>query len=231
LADALRDRSELTGIEREYEPNQPGFDVRLDRAHAAEIGVDARQAAEAIQAFFASAEVGEFIERDRQYTVLLEAADRASDAPEDLRQVWVRAGSGDLVPLDGLVDVTERASVRAYNRFNRQPVVEVSATLGDGADLSAGIEAVREEADALPAGAAIAWDGQARQYLEASGGAAVTFGIALLLVFLVLAAQFESFLLPVVILLSTPLAAAGALLALWVAGLPSRSTPRSGWCC
>jgi multidrug efflux pump len=215
LAERARALPELSGVEREYSETQPILRVSVNRDRAREIGVDARAVSQALEAFFASREVTEWIDRDRQYPVLLEARERDRDSPADLSRIYLRAAGGALVPLDGLVEVERSASVRAYNRFNRQPAVEVSAALGDGADLGAAIEALERAAEGLPAGATISWDGQAREYLDTSSGVVTTFALALLVVFLVLAAQFESFVLPVTILLSTPLAAAGALFALF----------------
>jgi multidrug efflux pump len=150
--------------------------------------------------------------------VILQAPDDRRTRAEDLRGINVRAETGELVPLDGLVTLERRATVRAYNRFNRQPSVEVSASLSDGVDLGSAIATVEQIADELPAQMQISYSGQAESFQETSGGIAVTFGLALLVVFLVLAAQFESFVQPVVILLSVPLAVAGSLLTLLVLG-------------
>lgn len=122
------------------------------------------------------------------------------------------------MPLDGLVEVTRQASVRAYNRHDRQPSVEVSASLASGTDLGTAIEIVEAAADSVPSGMQIDYSGQAESYQEISGEIVVTFTLALVVVFLVLAAQFESFLQPVVILLSVPLAITGALITMFVLG-------------
>ncbi len=218
MEDRLRAESALTGVRRDYEINTPGYDISVDRDLAREIGVDARAISNVVRTFFASEEVTEFISRDRQYPVILQAPDAARTAPDDLRGLNVRSASGELVPLDGLVSLERRASVRAYNRYDRQPSVEVSASLAEGVDLAAAIAAVERIAADMPAEMSIAYSGQAETFQETSSGIAVTFGLALLVVFLVLAAQFESFIQPVVILLSVPLAAAGALLTLLVLG-------------
>ncbi len=218
LSAALRDVPELTDVRRDYEVNTPGYDIAVNRDLARQIGIDARTVSDAVRTFFASAEVTEFISRDRQYPVILQAPDRRRAAPEDLRGLNVRTASGALVPLDGLVTLERRASVRAYNRYDRQPSVEISASLPEGVDLGAAIAAVDRAAAALPSDMGIAYTGQARTFQETSSGLAVTFGLAFLVVFLVLAAQFESFVQPVVILLSVPLAAAGALLTLALLG-------------
>ena len=218
LEQALRDNADIVGVRRAYDVNTPGFDINVNRAMAREIGVDARAISDAVRTFFASAEVTEFISQDRQYPVILQAPDERRAAAEDLRGINVRASNGQLVPLDGLVTLERRASVAAFNRFNRQPSVEISASLADGVDLGSAIATVERIADGLPAQMQIFYSGQAESFQETSGGIVTTFALALLVVFLVLAAQFESFIQPVVILLSVPLAVAGALLTLFALG-------------
>jgi multidrug efflux pump len=180
--------------------------------------VEARVIANSVRTFFASAEVTEWIDRDRQYPVILQAPEGDRVDTSDLLGLQVRTASGGLVPLDGLVDVERRASVRAYERLDRQPTVEVSAALADGTDIGTAIDTVERLAGDLPTGHGLSWSGQAESYQDTSGGVLATFGLALLVVFLVLAAQFESFVQPVIILLSVPLAVAGALATLFALG-------------
>ena len=220
LTDRLREEPDLVGVRRAYEINTPGYDIRVNRAMAREIGIEARAISDSVRAFFASAEVTEFIDRDRQYPVILQAPEARRAAPEDLRGLNVRTESGVLVPLDGLVELDRRASVRAFNRFDRQPSVEISASLADGVDLASAIATVERIAADLPDQMQISYTGQAESYRETSGGILATFALAIVVVFLVLAGQFESFVQPVVILLSVPLAAAGALLTLLALGEP-----------
>lgn len=218
MAQRLRNDPDIIDVRRAYEINTPGYDIKVNRALAREIGVDARAISDAVRTFFASSEVTDFISQDRQYPVILQAPDARRAATEDLRGVNVRTESGELVPLDGLVTLERRASVRAFNRFNRQPSVEISASLADGVDLGSAIATVERIAEDLPSQMQIFYSGQAERFQETSGGIALTFALALLVVFLVLAAQFESFIQPVVILLSVPLAVAGALLTLLALG-------------
>ncbi|SFQ11506.1 efflux RND transporter permease subunit [Tranquillimonas alkanivorans] len=220
LADRLRENGDIVGVRRAYEVNTPGYDIRVNRDLARQIGVDARAVSDSVRTFFASADVTDFIRRDRQYPVLLQAPEEARAAPEDLRSLYIRSESGDLVPLDRLVELERRASVRAFNRFDRQPSVEISASLADGVDLGSAIGTVERIADELPSQMQISWSGQAESYQETSGGILITFSLALLVVFLVLAAQFESFIQPVIILLSVPLAVAGSLMTLFVLDEP-----------
>ncbi|MBU2361055.1 MAG: efflux RND transporter permease subunit [Alphaproteobacteria bacterium] len=218
LAQRLRDNGDIVSVRRDYEVNTPGFDINVNRDLAREIGIDAQAISDAVRTFFASAEVTAFISQDRQYPVILQAPDDRRNAASDLRGINVRADNGALVPLDGLVTLDRRASVAAFNRLDRQPSVEITASLADGVDLGSAIATIERIAQELPPQMQIAYSEQAESFQETSGGIAVTFGLALMVVFLVLAAQFESFIQPVIILLSVPLAVAGALLTLLAVG-------------
>jgi multidrug efflux pump len=147
---------------------------------------------------------------------------RAEDrrTPTDLANIFVRAeASGELVPLSALVRLEEGAAAPALRRYDRLPSITISASLAEGYDLGSAIRFMQEvAAETLPPEARLRFAGQSQQFLETSGGVAVTFALALLIVFLVLAAQFESFVHPLIIMLTVPLAVSGALLSLWLTG-------------
>jgi multidrug efflux pump len=161
-----------------------------------------------------------YIDRGREYNVILmgKEADRAS--PDDLDNLYVRSElTGSLVPLANMVRLTESAGPSELNRHDRMRSVTISAALAPGVKLGEGIEAMREAAVAtLPPAARISWEGESQEYFQAGKSLYVTFGLALIIVFLVLAAQFESFINPVIILVTVPLAMSGALLGLWLWG-------------
>jgi multidrug efflux pump len=138
-------------------------------------------------------------------------ADRAS--PDDLTNLYVRSElTGNLVPLSNLVRITESAGPAQLNRHDRMRSITIEAGLADGVSLGAGIEAMlRAATETLPAAARISWDGESKEYLESGGSLYMTFLMALIVVFLVLAAQFESFVNPLIILVTVPLAMTGAL--------------------
>jgi multidrug efflux pump len=173
-----------------------------------------------MQTFFASREATTYLERGREYPVILQAEEAARRTADDLAQVFVRSrATGALIPLVALVRVDETTASPELNRFNRLPAIEISASLAPGADLGSAVEAVRAvAADTLPPEARIAFDGQSREYLESASGGFLMIGFALVVVYLVLAAQFESFVDPLAVLLSAPLAVTGALGAIWLTG-------------
>ncbi|HEX5079742.1 MAG TPA: efflux RND transporter permease subunit [Geminicoccaceae bacterium] len=223
-SDAIVRRAEqnpgLRNVETDFERNQPQFDVTIDRAKADDLGIGVETVGKTLQTMLASREITSYIDRGREYPVIVQA--RADDrrTPTDLANIFVRAdGSGELVPLSALVGLEEGAAAPALRRYDRLPSITISASLAEGYDLGSAIDFIEEvAAETLPPEASLGFSGQSRQFLETSGGVAITFALALLIVYLVLAAQFESFIHPLIIMLSVPLAVSGALLSLWLTG-------------
>ena len=222
--DAIMRRAEenpgLQNLETDFERNQPQFEVGIDRAKADDLGISVETIGRTLQTMLASREITSYIDRGREYPVIVQA--RADDrrTPTDLANIFVRAeGSGELVPLSALVYLDEGAAAPELRRYDRLPSITISASLADGYDLGSAISYIEEiAAETLPPEASLGFSGQSRQFLETSGGIAVTFALALLIVYLVLAAQFESFMHPLIIMLSVPMAVSGALLSLWLTG-------------
>jgi multidrug efflux pump len=167
-----------------------------------------------------SRKVTTYIDRGREYNVVLmgKEADRAS--PDDLSNLYVRSSlTGDLIPLANLVRISEEAGPASLNRHDRMRSITIEAGLAPGVSLGQGIAALTEVAEkTLPSLARISWDGESKEYLESGSSLYITFSLALLIVFLVLAAQFESFINPLIILVTVPLAMTGALLGLLAYG-------------
>ncbi|WP_172330407.1 efflux RND transporter permease subunit [Mangrovicoccus sp. HB161399] len=208
----------LSGVEIGHAANQPGATISVDRLRAQDLGFDAQAVSSALQMLVASRTVGEYSADGRQYPVILQAAPEDRDNPADLMSILLRNSRGDLIPLSAFATIEETANVPAINRYDRVHSVPMEADLAAGADLAEVMDRVQGMVAGLPAGAALAWKGQAANFLKSSGGMATVFGLALAIVFLVLAAQFESFRTPLVILLTVPLGLAGAVLSLWLAG-------------
>jgi Cation/multidrug efflux pump len=164
--------------------------------------------------------VTRFLDRGEEYNVILQARDEDRASPNDLNNIYVRsATTGTLVPLSNLVTVTETAGARELKRFNRLRSITITAHLKPGYSLGEALryfeELVRTE---LPSHAQINYDGESREYVRSGGALYATFALALAIVFLVLAAQFESFKHPIIIMMTVPLAVAGALLGLYFSG-------------
>lgn len=211
---------QLLNPDSDYQERKPQMNVAVDRNRAATLGVSLQNVGRTLETMLGSRIVTTYIDRGREYNVVLmgKEADRAS--PDDLNNLYVRSElTRSLVPLANLVQITESAGPSQLNRHDRMRSITISAELADGIRLGDGIAALSAAAAAtLPAAARISWDGESKEYLESGQSLYVTFGLALIIVFLVLAAQFESFINPLVILVTVPLAMTGALLGLWFHG-------------
>jgi len=211
----------LVNPEINFEENLPQLDIAIDRERADDLGISAAVIATTLQTMLASREVTGFVSRGREYPVLVQAEEADRRTPTDIENIFIRAGDGEtLVPLGALVTLEENAATPSLQRFNRLPSIQLSGALGPDAELGdilAQLEAIA--AEILPPEAKLGFDGQSATYKDTSGGLGVIFLLALLIVYLVLAAQFESFLHPVVIMLTVPIGVAGAIYAMAVGGL------------
>jgi multidrug efflux pump len=211
---------ELQNPDSNYQERKPQMDVGVDRNRAAALGVSLRSVGSTLETMLGSRVVTTYIDRGREYNVILMGRESDRASPEDLANLYVRSDqSGVLIPLSNLVGMTETAGPTELNRHDRMRSITISAGLAEGVRLGQGIAAMQAvAATALPATARISWDGESKEYLESGQSLYITFALALVIVFLVLAAQFESFINPLVILVTVPLAMSGALLGLWMYG-------------
>jgi len=155
-----------------------------------------------------------------QYNVVLQARNQDRVTPNDLENIYVRNTKDELIPLNNLITTRETAAPKELNRFDRMRAVTISASLGPGYSLGQALDYLDNLAQtSLPPEARIAYAGQSREFRDSSSSLALTFALALIVVFLVLAAQFESFIHPFIILLSVPLAITGALATLYLTGI------------
>ena len=209
----------LADVEAEIAKTRPLLNLQIDRLKAEDLGISAEDIASTLQTMLASRHVTDYIDRGRAYDVILQAGAGDREDTADLENILVRADSGALVPLSALVTIEPTAAPPDLERVDRMPAIEVSAGLVGGYDLGAAIAYVegiaREE---LPDEARITFDGAARDFQDAATALLLTFAFTLLIVFLVLAAIFESFVHPFIIMLSVPLAVGAALASLVLVG-------------
>ncbi|WP_103174732.1 efflux RND transporter permease subunit [Paracoccus sp. SY] len=218
MAAGLEGDPRLASVEVNYSANQPGANLSIDRARAQDLGLSSETIAQTLQVLFASRSVGEYTSDGRQYPVILQASPEDRDSIADMLSVFLRNDRGDLIPLSAFASIETGATAPSVNRYDRLISVEMSADIAPGTDLEGAMAAVQDAAQGLPAGAVQAWEGQAKDYLESSGGIAAVFVMSLVIVFLVLAAQFESFRTPLTIMLTVPLGLAGAAGTLLITG-------------
>ena len=214
-----RTNPRLLNLDHNFKETKPEVRVDIDRRKAADLGISIAAVGRTIETMMGSREVTTYVVGGQEYKVLLQAPDSARLSPYDLQNVFVRTGSGGLVPLSNVVTLSERARAQTLSRQDRVRAITITASLAPGYSLGEALDFLDQTArEVLPQEARISYLGQSLEFRESSGALYVTFALALLVVFLVLAAQFESFIHPFVILLSTPLAVTGGLLALWVTG-------------
>lgn len=221
LLESAKDNPGFINPQLDYEETLPQLDVGIDRARSDDLGISAETIASTLQTMFASREATTFVSRGREYPVLLQAEREDRKNPSDISNIFVRAGDGvTLVPLGALVTLGESAAAPELRRYDRLPSIQLEAGLAEGYSLGSALEFLEEAArEILPAEAALGYEGQSRAFKDQEAGAGFVFGLALLIVFLVLAAQFESFVHPVAIMLTVPLGLAGAVYALALGGL------------
>jgi multidrug efflux pump len=213
---AARDIPGLRGPRGDYQPTKPQMRVEIDRSRAGDLGVSVAAIGRTLETMLGSARVTTYIDRGEEYDVVLQAEPAQRASPTDLSNLYVRSERTDeLIPLSNLVALREVAEPGTLRRFNRLPAATVAASVAEGHALGDVLAALENLARSeLPAAAHFDYKGESLDFVESSNAAYFTFTLALLIVFLVLAAQFESFVHPLVIMLTVPLAVAGGLLGL-----------------
>lgn len=219
LAAIRQNNPNLMRARKNYQPNSPRLVVDIDRERAAALGVSVSEIGQTLQTHLGSRRVGQFIERGEAYNVILENRREERMNSQDLETLYVQGAGNQLIPLSNLVSVRQVGEAATRNRVDRQRSVTVSATIAEGYTLGEAVAwlddwAVRE----LAPGMTTTYLGGAKEFLEANSALLFAFGMALLIVFLVLAAQFESLIQPLVIMLTVPLAVAGGLFGLEMLG-------------
>lgn len=210
----------LQNPELDYKDTRPQVSVTIDRARAATLGLDAQAIGRALQVMFGSLQVTRYVDRGEEYDVIVQGLTADRRSADDLKNVYVRSVTGALLPLSSVVRLKEEGTVRELGRVDRLASITLEAGLSPDLSLGdalAGLEALA--ADVLPDDAQIAYRGEALELQESGGAIYIILGLVMVLVYLVLAGQFESFLQPVIILVSVPMALAGGVLTMLAFGL------------
>lgn len=218
ILDAALDNPGLARPRLDYEPTSPRLIVDINREKAAALGVSAADVGRVLETMFGSRRVTTYIRGGQEYDVLVQTDIENRRNEADLNTLYVRTASGSLVPLASVVTTRLQGDTPDRRRLDRQRAIVLTAQLNPGYTVADAVEFFQTEAAKQPPGPAIRWGGQARDLLESSGAVFIAFGLALLLVYLVLAAQFESWINPAVIMLTVPLAALGGLFGLFMVG-------------
>ena len=199
--------------------NKPEVYVTIDREKAQNLGISVMDVAQTLQLSLSGQRFGYFMMNGKQYQVIGQFDKKDRDAPMDLTAIFVKNKEGKLIQLDNLVTIEEQSSPPQLYHNNRYMSATVSASLAPGKSMSDGIEAMeRIKEKVLDDTFTTDLGGESRDFAESNSNTAFAFGLALLLIFLILAAQFESFIDPFIIILTVPMAIAGALFSLWLFG-------------
>ncbi len=218
LMAAARQNPGLTNLDSDLRLNKPELKVAIDRDKAADLGIDVEVIGRTLETMLGGRQVTRFKLNGKQYDVMVQVADTARVTPRDLTNIYVRSRAGEMVPLANLVTMRETVTPRELNHFNKLRSATITATLATGFTLGDALDFLEAEAKKLPNAILHDLDGQSREFRKASGGLYMTFLLALAFIYLVLSAQFESFVDPLIIMLTVPLSMAGALLALKLTG-------------
>jgi HAE1 family hydrophobic/amphiphilic exporter-1 len=217
---ASRQRRDLTGLFTSYTATDPQQLVQIDREKAKAIGVPISQVTAALGVYMGSQYVNDFDFNNRSYRVYVQADQPFRMNSRDLRQYYVRSDTNGLVPLDNIVSLKETSGPQVINHFNLFRSAEIDGAAAPGYSSGQGLKAMEELAkENMLQGMSYSWSGLALEEVEASGKAIIIFGLGLLVVYLTLSAQYESFALPFIILLAVPMAVLGALLFISMRGL------------
>jgi multidrug efflux pump len=210
----------LSNLESDYKERKPKINVAINRDRAADLGVSLSNVGRTLETILGSRVVTTFVDRGEEYKVILQGADERRQTPSDLESIYVRsASSGALIPLSNLVSLKEVAGPVDLRRFDRMRAISISGSLNPGYSLGEALQYLEGVVDEkLPDSVRLNYDGESRDFKDTGNAIYLTFVLALTIAYLVLAAQFESFRHPLIIMTTVPLAITGALIGLFVFG-------------
>jgi hydrophobe/amphiphile efflux-1 (HAE1) family protein len=217
---ALNQDPRLLGVRTLFRADSPQIRVDLDRDKAKALGVPVDEAFSTMQAAFGSIYVNDFDRAGRVFRVQVQAEPEYRSRPEDLGKLWVRSEAGEMIPLATLIELRYEAGAETVERFNLYPSIKLLGAPAAGRSSSEAIAAVEELAAAkLPPGFGVAWTGAAYEEKKSGSTSVYVLALGMVFVFLILAAQYEKWSLPLAVLLGVPFALFGALLAVWLRGM------------
>jgi HAE1 family hydrophobic/amphiphilic exporter-1 len=202
----------LAGLFTSFTANDPQYLVRIDREKAKSLQVPLSQVTDALQVYMGSVYVNDFDFNNRSYRVYVQADQKYRAKAKDINQYYLRSDTGKMIPLDNLVSVEQSANPQVITHYNLFRAAEIDGSPAPGRSSAEGMAAMETLAKkVLPNGMTFEWSGLSLEELESGGKAAILFGLGLIVVYLTLAAQYESFILPFIVLLAVPVALLGAI--------------------
>ncbi|MDB4279288.1 efflux RND transporter permease subunit [Paraglaciecola sp.] len=216
-----RENPNLVRIDSDYKETWPQLLVNIDKNRAADLGVSISDIGRTLETMLGQRRVSTFLDKGQEYDVIMEGWEEDYRSPSSIENIYVRSSqSNQLIPLDNLLTVSENATSSRLNRYNRMRSVTISANLADGYTVGEALDYLRHIVDTeLPDEVAIDYKGESQQYQESGGSILFIFALALAITYLVLAAQFENWIHPLVIMLTVPMALVGAFIGLYFSGM------------
>src|SRR5215471_14527713 len=214
-----RQRKDLVSLYTPFTANDPQYLVTIDREKAKSLHVPLSQITDTLGVYMGSAYVNDFDFNNRSYRVYVQADKQFRATAKDMSQFYVRSDTGAMVPLDNLISTTQTTTPQVISHYNLFRSAEIDSSAAPGYSSGQAIAAMEDLAKNLPTGFAYSWTGLSLEELQAGGTSLILFGLGTLVVYLTLSAQYESFVLPFIVLLAVPMAMLGALGAQWLRGL------------
>jgi HAE1 family hydrophobic/amphiphilic exporter-1 len=214
-----RQRKDLVGLYTPFTANDPQYLVTIDREKAKSLHVPLSQITDTLGVFMGSAYVNDFDFSNRSYRVYVQADKQFRSDAKDMKEFYVRSDNGGMVPLENLIRVTQTTTPQVISHYNLFRSAEIDGSAAPGYSSGQAIQAMDDLAKKMPQGFTYSWTGLSLEELQAGGTSLILFGLGTLVVYLTLSAQYESFVLPFIVLLAVPMALLGALAAQWLRGL------------
>jgi HAE1 family hydrophobic/amphiphilic exporter-1 len=214
-----RQRKDLVGLYTPFTANDPQYLVTIDREKAKSLHVPLSQITDTLGVFMGSAYVNDFDFSNRSYRVYVQADKQFRSDAKDMKEFYVRSDNGGMVPLENLIRVTQTTTPQVISHYNLFRSAEIDGSAAPGYSSGQAIQAMEDLAKKMPQGFTYSWTGLSLEELQAGGTSLLLFGLGTLVVYLTLSAQYESFVLPFIVLLAVPMALLGALAAQWLRGL------------
>ncbi|NAW69988.1 vibriobactin export RND transporter permease subunit VexH [Vibrio sp. V27_P1S3P104] len=207
----------MTGVDSNYSEKTPELVVSVDRQRAAQLGISVQELSETLEVMLGGKKVTTFVERGEEYDVYLRGDENSFNNVADLSQIYMRTSSGDLVTLDTITQIEEVASPIRLSHYNKQKAITITANLVEGYTLGQALDFLDQKAiKLLPSDITVSYSGESKDFKENQSSVVVVFALALLVAYLVLAAQFESFINPLVVMFTVPMGVFGGFIGLFV---------------
>jgi len=218
ILSAAAENPGIVNLDSDYKESKPQLRIEVNTARAGDLGVSVNDISQALQSLLGSRRVSTYLDRGEEYRVIVQAEASGRSTIQNLSQIYVRSRSGALIPLSNLVTTRETAGPRDLGRYQKIRAITLQGALAPGYSLGEALSFLEQQAAASPEVTAVGYRGQSQAYKETGGSIWIVFGLTILIIFLLLAAQFESFVHPLVIIATVPLAVAGGVVGLALTG-------------